>query len=92
MGYVSAFAVFFILWWLVLFATLPFSLRTQDEDGDVTLGTEASAPRGPHMLRAMLRTTVVSLVIFGGLYLLNQVYGFGINDIPRFMPDFEHNG
>ena len=89
MSYVSAFAVFFILWWLVLFATLPFSLRTQEEDGEVTLGTEASAPRGAHVLRAMLRTTVVSLIIFGGLYLLNQVYGFGIDDIPRFMPDFE---
>jgi predicted secreted protein len=92
MGYVSAFAVFFILWWLVLFATLPFSLRTQEEDGDVTLGTEASAPRGAHVLRAMLRTTLVSVLIFGGLYLLNQVYGFGIEDIPRFMPDFERNG
>jgi len=92
MGYISAFAVFFILWWLVLFVTLPFNLRTQEEDGEVTLGTEASAPRGAHVLRAMLRTTVVSLVIFGGLYLLNQVYGFGIDDLPRFMPDFEHTG
>jgi predicted secreted protein len=92
MGYISAFAVFFILWWLVLFVTLPFNLRTQEEDGDVTLGTEASAPRGAHVLRAMLRTTVVSLVIFGGLYVLNQVYGFSIDDLPRFMPDFEHAG
>jgi len=88
MSYISAFAVFFILWWLVLFATLPFSLRTQEEDGEVTLGTEASAPRGAHVLRAMLRTTVVSLVIFAGLYLLNRA-GYGISDLPRFMPEFE---
>ena len=45
-------ALFFILWWLVLFAVLPFGLKTQDDDGDVTLGTVSSAPRGPHMLRA----------------------------------------
>jgi predicted secreted protein len=88
MSYVSAFAVFFILWWLVLFAMLPFSLRTQEEDGDVTLGTEASAPRGAHVLRAMLRTTVVSLVILAGLYALSRA-GYGIDDIPRFMPEFE---
>ena len=46
--------IFFIIWWMVLFAMLPFGLRTQDEDGDVTLGTVSSAPRGPHMLRAVM--------------------------------------
>ena len=45
MDWVSYFAIFFVVWWLVLFATLPFSLKTQDEEGEVTLGTPASAPR-----------------------------------------------
>ncbi|TIO53265.1 MAG: DUF1467 family protein, partial [Mesorhizobium sp.] len=39
MNWVSFVALFFVTWWLVLFAVLPFSLRTQDEDKDVTLGT-----------------------------------------------------
>jgi hypothetical protein len=60
MSWVSFLALFFITWWVVLFAILPFSLRTQDEDEDVTLGTVSSAPRGPHMLRAVLRTTIVT--------------------------------
>lgn len=89
MGWVSAFAVFFIMWWLVLFATLPFSLKTQDDDGDVTLGTTSSAPRGPHVARAMLRTTIVTALIFGALYVVTQVLGYGFDDIPRFVPDFE---
>jgi predicted secreted protein len=88
MGYFSAFAVFFVLWWLVLFAALPFSLRTQDEDGDVTLGTVASAPRGAHMLRAILRTTIVTAILFGGLYYLNQVAGYTFDDLPHIVPDF----
>ena len=33
MNWVSFVALFFVTWWLVLFAVLPFSLRTQDEDG-----------------------------------------------------------
>ena len=65
MSWISAAAVYFIIWWTVLFAMLPFGLRTQDEDKDVTLGTIASAPRGRHMGRAFLRTTLVSAVIFG---------------------------
>lgn len=88
MSWISAFAVYFILWWTVLFATLPFSLRTQDEDGDVTLGTVASAPRGPHMLRAVVRTTIVSAAIFGALFVATRVFHLGFNDIPRVVPDF----
>jgi len=88
MAWISGFAVFFVLWWLVLFATLPFSLRTQDESDDVTLGTVPSAPGGPHMLRAVIRTTLVSLVIFGVLYVLTRVYGLSFDDIPNFVPEF----
>ncbi|MCR4265990.1 DUF1467 family protein [Nitratireductor sp. ZSWI3] len=89
MGWVSLFAVFFIIWWTVLFATLPFGLRTQDEEDDVTLGTTASAPRGPHMLRAVIRTTLVSLVIFGLLYFLTRGLGLSFDDIPRIVPKFD---
>ena len=34
----------------------------------MTLGTVSSAPRGPHMLRAVIRTTIVSLVLMGIFY------------------------
>ncbi len=68
MSWVSVFAVYFILWWLVLFATLPFGLRTQDEEKEVTLGTTPSAPRGSHVARAFLRTTLVSMVIYAVVY------------------------
>jgi predicted secreted protein len=88
MSWISAAAVYFILWWTVLFATLPFSLRTQDDEGEVTLGTVASAPRGPHMLRAFIRTTLVSAAIFAVLLVLTRGFGLGIDDIPRIVPEF----
>lgn len=88
MSWVSALAVYFILWWLVLFAALPFSLRTQDDEGDVTLGTTSSAPHGRHVGRAMLRATVVSLVIFAALVIVTRYFGLGIDDLPRIVPDF----
>jgi predicted secreted protein len=86
MTWVSLAAVFFIVWWLVLFATLPFGLRTQDEDGDVTLGTTASAPRGPHVARAMLRTTVVTVVIFAIYLVATRYLGWDFDQIPRIGP------
>lgn len=89
MGWVSFAAIFFIVWWTALFATLPFGLRTQDDEGDVTLGTVASAPRGAHMLKTVVRTTLVSIAILGVFYLITKVYGFGMSDLPSFVPPLE---
>jgi len=86
MTWISLLAVFFIIWWLVLFAMLPFGLRTQDEEGEVTLGTTPSAPRGPHMARAILRTTIVTIVIFAIYYVATRYYGFSFDQIPRIGP------
>ena len=86
MNWVSMIALFFVTWWLVLFAILPFGLKTQDEDQDVTLGTVSSAPRGPHMLRAVLWTTLVTAIVLGVFYGLTKGLGLGIDDIPRIVP------
>jgi predicted secreted protein len=89
MNWVSMTALFFVTWWLVLFAILPFGLKTQDDDQDVTLGTVSSAPRGPHMLRAVLWTTLVTAVILGVFYGVTRGLGFSIDDIPRIVPEFK---
>ena len=59
MAWLTIVAIYFLLWWVVLFAVMPFSLKTQDEAGDVTLGTVRSAPRGPHALRASLASAML---------------------------------
>ena len=87
MNWVSFLALFFVTWWLVLFAVLPFGVKTQDDDGDVTMGTVPSAPRGPHMLRAVLWTTLVTVVLLGAFYGVTRGLGFGIDDIPHLYPD-----
>lgn len=88
MTWISFAAVYFVIWWLVLFAMLPISLRTQDEDGEVTPGTVASAPKGSHMPRAILRTTIVATLIVGAFYGATRGLGLSIDDIPRIVPDF----
>jgi len=87
MSWISVFAIFFIIWWVVLFATLPFGLRTQDDEGEVTLGTTSSAPRGPHMRRAFLRTTIVTAIIFVIYYVATVYYGLSLDDVPRIGPN-----
>lgn len=63
-----AVAIYIVVWWTVLFAILPFGVRTQDEDGDVVPGTPESAPTRPRLLRVVVLTTLVSAVLFAGLW------------------------
>ncbi len=89
MAWVSLAAVFFIVWWLVLFAVLPFSLRTQEEEGEVTLGTVESAPSGPHMLRAVIRATVVTAILLAVYVYLTRYLGYSLDDLTHFGPGAE---
>ncbi len=88
MSFVYIFAVYFIIWWTVFFVMLPFGLRTQDEDDNVTLGTTSSAPAGAHMGKVLIRTTVVSAFIYGAYFTATSVYGWRFDDIPQIGPGF----
>lgn len=87
MSWISAVALFFIVWWTVLFVMLPFGLRTQDDERDVTLGTVSSAPRGPHMLKVVIRTTIVALLVCGIFYGLTKGLGYSFDDLPHIVPE-----
>ncbi|GGG24172.1 DUF1467 family protein [Chelatococcus composti] len=65
MTIVTWLALYFIIWWTVLFAVLPFGVRSQAESGEVTSGTEPGAPVKPQLLKKALATTVVSAIILG---------------------------
>ena len=68
-----AIAIYVVIWWTVLFAILPFGVRTQAEDGEVVPGTAESAPTRPRLLRVLLLTTLVSGLVFGGLWVAVRV-------------------
>lgn len=61
-------AIYFIIWWIVLFAILPWGVRSQSESGDVVPGTDPGAPHLPALGKKLLWTTLVSAVLFGLLY------------------------
>ncbi|WP_439541168.1 DUF1467 family protein [Hyphomicrobium sp.] len=61
--------LYIMIWWMTLFAVLPFGVRTQGEEGEVVEGTPESAPAKPRILRAMLINTVVAAVAFGFVWM-----------------------
>jgi predicted secreted protein len=58
----TAIAIYFLIWWLVLFAVLPWGVRAQGEEAEP--GTDPGAPRVPHLKSKLIWTTVLSTAIF----------------------------
>jgi len=63
-----ALGIYVFIWWITLFAVLPFGVRTQHEEGTVVPGTPESAPAQPRILRAFLITTLVASIIWVLVY------------------------
>ena len=57
-------AIYFVMWWIVLFLTLPFGIRSQHEDGVGEPGTDPGAPILTRMGPKLIWTTVISALIF----------------------------
>jgi predicted secreted protein len=69
----GALALYFIIWWTVLFVTLPFGVRSQAETGEVVAGTEPGAPVSPNLKKKALWTTLIAAVLFGIVYMLLDI-------------------
>ncbi|MBW8322273.1 MAG: DUF1467 family protein [Rhizobium sp.] len=89
MSILSAFAVYFVIWWITLFAILPIGMRTQAEAEEVVPGSVESAPARFRGGKVVLLTTVVSAAIYGGWYLVTAYFGVGLDSLPNFLPKFD---
>jgi len=74
-------AIYFLIWWVTLFAVLPFGVRSQHET-ETTPGTDPGAPLLPRLWWKLLWTTVIAAVIYGLLYVVYAYRLVGLDDIP----------
>ena len=70
MNLASALAIYFIIWWLVLFLVLPFGIRNAHETGEaVEEGNEPGAPVKPRLIQKAVITTILAALVFAVFYL-----------------------
>jgi predicted secreted protein len=62
-------AIFLTMWWIVLFAVLPLGVRSQHEEQDYVQGTDPGAPVAPKLVMKAVVTTLITSVLFAGLWL-----------------------
>ena len=70
MNWAISIAIYLTVWWTVLFAILPIGVKSQHESDEMVPGTEPGAPVAPKLLMKAGITTLVSFVVFGGIWFL----------------------
>ena len=82
MGPISGTVVYLIVWWVVIFAVLPFGMK-QPESPD---GTSGGAPQFPNIRRKFIITTLISAVIWVIIYILIDIKFVDFRQMAASMP------
>ncbi|MES2907302.1 MAG: DUF1467 family protein [Pseudomonadota bacterium] len=61
--------LYFILWWTILFAVLPWGVTSQHEAEDIVPGSDPGAPVKPMLLKKALWTSMATAILVGVIYL-----------------------
>ncbi len=60
----GALGLYFVVWWISVFAILPIRIESQVEAGEITAGTEPGAPANPALRERAIWTTILADVVF----------------------------
>jgi predicted secreted protein len=80
MAWTTLAAIWFVTWWIVLFAVLPFGVRVPDDD-ERTPGADPGAPEHPRLVAKALWTTLVSTLLVGAFW---AAVASGLVDLTSF--------
>ncbi len=78
----TAIAIYFIIWWVVLFAVLPWGVHSQQESGEVAPGTDPGAPAVHRLWIKLVWTTVIAGFVFG---IITAIYKLGLIPVDFLM-------
>ena len=69
MGITGSIVVYVIIWWIVFFSVLPIGIKHSKKPFKSNLeGIDPGAPKNPNILKKFLYTTLITTVIFAGIY------------------------
>jgi predicted secreted protein len=85
MSLTTSLAIYFIVWWTVLFAVLPWGVRSQVESGDVVPGTDPGAPAIPKLGNKMLWTTIIATIMFAAIDVVYTYRLITLDDLAAFL-------
>jgi predicted secreted protein len=81
----TSIAIYFIIWWVVLFAVLPWGVRSQQEHGAITPGSDPGAPAIPGLQRKLVWTTIVAGIVFSLWYVVYTYRLIALDDLAALL-------
>ncbi|MFQ3361023.1 MAG: DUF1467 family protein [Alphaproteobacteria bacterium] len=81
MSLVTYFGIYFLVWWIVFYLTLPFKISTIQEEGVNLAGQSPSAPVKPRLLTKIIITSIVSFIIVFLVNFFIRLFDLNIYDI-----------
>ena len=85
MSWATGLMVYLVIWWTVLFAVLPWGVRSQQESGAVAPGTDPGAPAVPRLRRKLVWTTIVAAIVFAAWYVVYAYRLIRIDDLAAML-------
>lgn len=77
MGWITGTAVYLCIWWIVIFAVLPWGVRAAGPNEN---GFDPGAPENPHLKLKLVATTVIAGAIWLGVHHLVNSSLFSFRD------------
>lgn len=74
--------VYILVWWVVIFAMLPFG-NAPSERKDMEPGQASSAPANPRLKKKLIWTSIVALIINGIIFAILHYTGFNLFGPPE---------
>lgn len=82
MDILTGFAIYFIIWWTVLFTVLPLGIQAPAEK---TTGEMPGAPADPQLKRKAIITTIISTIIWAIVFTLVQTDWISFREMAKGM-------
>ncbi len=77
-GIMTQIFMFLVIWWLTLFAVLPWGVRRTE---NAEAGHDPGAPANPMLLKKAIATTVIAAAIWGAAFAFFHIYGVSMLDL-----------
>ncbi len=81
MSITGSIVMYVIIWWIVFFSALPVGIKHNDKPFNNDLeGIDPGAPKNPNIFKKFLYTTLITSVIFAGIYYIVENGHFNLRE------------
>ena len=68
MSITGSLIIFVLIWWIIFFSLLPIDVERKHKE--MVEGADKGSPENPKIIKKIIYTTIITLIIFIGIFML----------------------